>query len=392
MVAPELLSKINERRVLEYVQASGPVSRAGMARACGMSPPTASKAVASLIRHGFLEEGGMSEGFGRPGKLLQLAEQTANVLGIAIDAESCWVGSARLNAQWSAGVERSFATPKTYRGLLASLEARLIEIGGGDLKAMRARFLGIGVSVPGLLNSRLDRTVVSPNLHFLEGVSLAADLSRRLEMRCVALQESHALCVGERLYGAARGLDDFAMLDVSTGLGIGIFSGGRLLTGNSGMAGELGHITVERNGLQCGCGNQGCLETVATDSAFTRDISTLVGRAVGIDEAIKIMRDGEIDCSEAVGKCIDYAAIGTAAVINIFNPSTLFVHGKLLRSDPEIFDRMLGEAKKRTLKPSFADCRVLQSRGDKRLGAVAGIIRYLADELAPSLASIELAG
>ena len=378
--------------MLEYVQTSGPVSRAGMARSCGMSPPTVSKAVASLIRHGFLEENGVSEGFGRPGKLLQLAEQTANVLGVVIDADSCWVGSARLNGQWAGEKERSFATPGTYRGLLTSLEAHLVQIAGGDLKGMRARFRGVGVSVPGLLNLRLDRTVVSPNLHFLDGVSLAADLSRLLGMRCVALQESHALCVGERLYGAARGLDDFAMLDVSTGMGLGIFSGGRLLTGNSGMGGELGHITVERAGIQCGCGNRGCLETVATDSAFTRDISTLVGRAVGIDDAIKIMQDGAVDCSEVVARCIDYLAIGTAAVINIFNPSTLFVHGKLLRSDPDIFNRMLEEARKRTLKPSFADCRVLQSRGDKRLGAVAGIIRHLADELAPSLASLEPAG
>ena len=86
MVASELLSKINERRVLEFIQAHGPSSRADMARACGMSAPTVSKAAASLIRHGFLEESGLSEGFGRPGKLLQLDAKSANVLWVVVDA------------------------------------------------------------------------------------------------------------------------------------------------------------------------------------------------------------------------------------------------------------------------------------------------------------------
>jgi N-acetylglucosamine repressor len=194
------------------------------------------------------------------------------------------------------------------------------------------------------------------------------------------------------MYGAARGMDDFAMLDVSTGLGLGIFSGGRLLSGNSGMAGELGHITVERAGFRCGCGNRGCLETVATDSAFAREISQLLGESVGINEAIEAMRSGRAAANDVVERTVDYLAIAVAAVINVFNPSTLFLHGRLLGSDPAIFDRVLKEVKKRTLKPSFADCRILQSQGNKRLGAVAGIIGTLADDLAPSMASFGSGG
>jgi N-acetylglucosamine repressor len=170
---------------------------------------------------------------------------------------------------------------------------------------------------------------------------------------------------------------------------MGIFSGGRLLTGNSGMAGEIGHITVEREGRLCGCGNRGCLETVATDSAFAHDVSRLLGRRAGIDEAIEAMQSGRVDASDVLERFVDYLAIGVAAVINIFNPSTLFLHGKLLRSDTSVFNRVLTAAGKRSLKPNFGDCSILQSQGDKRLGAVAGIIRNLADEIAPSLSLFE---
>lgn len=389
-IAPELLSKINERRVLEFVLAAGPASRAGMARACGMSPPTVSKAVASLIRQGLIEESGVSEGFGRPGKLLQLAARTANVVGIVVDAGMCWVGSARLDGRISEDDARWFKTPETYPELLAAIEKNLAAILGETTSAsLGARFRGLGLSVPGLLNSRSSQTVMSPNLHMLDGLRLGDDLGQRTKMRCVVLQESHALCVGERFYGAARGMDDFAMLDVTTGLGLGIFSGGQLLTGNSGMAGEIGHITVERDGRCCGCGNRGCLETVATDSAFAKEISRLLGRKAGIDEAVSAIQSGGVDASAVLERFVYYLAVGIAAVINIFNPSTLFLHGKLLRSDATVFNRVLEEAGRRALKPNFADCRILQSQGDKRLGAVAGIIRSLADEIAPPLSLFE---
>jgi predicted NBD/HSP70 family sugar kinase len=387
-VASELLSKINERRVLEFVQRNGPASRAVMARGSGMSAPTVSKAVGSLIRYGLLEETEASEaGFGRPGKLLQLSEHKANVLGLVIDADTCWIGSARLDGTVSKEQSISFRTPKSYDGLLQEVSNGVGEITGLAKDDLSGRFRGVGLSVPGLFNSRTGETVMSPNLHLLDGQRLAADLSHQIGLKCIALQESHALCVGERMYGAARGMNDFAMLDVSTGLGLGIVSGGRLLTGNSGMAGELGHITVVPDGQRCGCGNRGCLETVATDTAFARLISKQLGRKVGVQESLDALA---VDGAEAViQQTVDYLAIAVAAVINIFNPATLFLHGQFMNSAPAIFKRVLRQAEKRTLSPSFNDCRILQSQGNKRLGAVAGIIDHLANQMAPAFAMID---
>jgi len=187
------------------------------------------------------------------------------------------------------------------------------------------------------------------------------------------------------MYGAARGLDNFAMLDVSTGLGLGVVSAGRPLTGNSGLAGELGHITVEARGILCGCGNRGCLETVATDSAFARRVSETIGRPVQLPEALALLQSGHLHASDALERTIEYLAIAVAAVINIFNPATLFVHGKLLGADSSIFERVLLEAQKRSLNVSFADCRIFQAKGNKRQGAIAGVIQSLADAWAPSL-------
>ena len=247
------------------------------------------------------------------------------------------------------------------------------------------RTLGVGVTVPGLIDHRRGLDILSPNVHAIDGRSPGRDLGERLGLEFVMVQDQHALCLAERQYGRARGLDDFAMLDVSTGVGMGVMSGGRLLQGYSGFAGEIGHITVDADGRLCGCGNRGCLETVASDSARAWRVSRRLGRPVDIDEVIRLVRSGELDPDEECREVIHYLAIGLAAVINIFNPSTLFIHGQIFDADEGLFGRVLDETRKRALAPSFADCRIVRARGSKRQGAVASIIQHLIDSVVPEL-------
>jgi N-acetylglucosamine repressor len=247
--------------------------------------------------------------------------------------------------------------------------------------------LGVGLSLPGLVDYREQRSVLSPNIPITDGQQPALDLGARLGVECLLLQESHALCLAELYHGEARGLDDFAMLDVHTGVGLGVVSGGRLLTGHSGLAGEIGHITVVPDGRLCGCGNAGCLETVANDTSLAWRISRRLGRSVSISEVIDLCRSGKIDLSAELDDVCRYLAVAVAAVINLFNPSRLFVHGRLFEADDSLFARMIEKASRRTLPPSFAGCRILRATGQKQQGAVAGIIQHLTRAVAPALES-----
>ncbi len=118
---------------------------------------------------------------------------------------------------------------------------------------------------------------------------------------------------------------------------MGVMSGGRLVRGHSGFAGEIGHITLIPGGRRCGCGNRGCLETVASDTALAKQVSRRLGRQIDIDELIRLTRAGKLDPQEECKEVIHYLAIGLATVINIFNPSTLFIHGQLFDVDRRLF-------------------------------------------------------
>ena len=157
-IRPALVGKLNERQVLRVIQTRGPLSRAEVARESGLSPPTVSKAVASLLKVGLLEEADAAEpARGRPAPRLRLATESAQVLGVAIDAGHCEVVSAGLDGVLHDDT-LAVPTPATYPELLDALEAAARTV----MAKPGVRTLGLGVSLPGQVDYRKGCGVLSP--------------------------------------------------------------------------------------------------------------------------------------------------------------------------------------------------------------------------------------
>jgi len=385
-----LLRQLNTREVLAALQRHGPLSRAEIARHTGISGPTITRTVVDLLAGQLVEEGAFQQPpagqslLGRPGKVLRLARAAVSVQGVVIGVSQCEVTTAGLDGTPQAE-PRTFATPRRYGDLVKKIVDQLqrsretLRTPGNDSPT---EVLGIGISIPGLLRRQDKRTLISPNLHQTDGQQLGVDIAQRIEelglaSEVVLLQEMQALCLGEQLYGAARGVSDFAMVDIADGLGLGVVQGGQFIEGSNGLAGELGHITVDLHGRQCGCGNFGCLETVATDAALAAAISSRLGEVHNLDEWLPRIQAGELNVERELNPWLDYLSVGLAAVINLFNPSRLFVHGRGLDAAPDLFDRLIERTAKRALAPSLADCQLIRARGSKRHGAVAAIIQRI---------------
>jgi N-acetylglucosamine repressor len=353
------------------------MSRADLTRCTGISGPTVTRTVGDLLRARLLEEGDAKQpALGRPGKVLHLAHTTVAVLGVVVGVQHCSIVVAGLDGVLRSESAREFATPRTYAELLTTLAQHCQALTPPDAGTL----LGVGVSIPGLLDNT-GRTRSSPNLHHTDGQRLGHDLAERLGVEVALVQESKALCLAEQAYGEAKGVRHFAMLDICDGMGIGVVHDGQLLTGHGGLAGELGHITVERNGRPCGCGNFGCLETVATDAALVHAVSTRLGRPVSLAD----MLTGTVDPASDYETWLDYLAIALAAVINLFNPERLFVYGRCLDLRADAMSELHTRTQRRALTPSLADCVIIRARGNKQLGAVASIIQRLTtDRAAPS--------
>ncbi|MCX7412606.1 MAG: ROK family transcriptional regulator [Planctomycetia bacterium] len=379
---PALLRRINQRCILKVIQRSGASSRATLARMSGLTPPTVSKVVESLLMQGIVEEFEQDRPpLGRPHKLVKMATTSAVVLGVVIDAGSSCVTETGLDGQVTEEKTLRFRTPDTYERLLDELEQRCRTL----LSRTSAKPRGVGISVPGLVSERLKQVVFCPNLHLLDHRNPALDLEKRLGIECLLMHELQALCLAERMYGVAGVLDNFAMLDVTQGLGLGVVVGGMILTGNSGMAGEIGHITADPTGIRCGCGNRGCLETLATDAALMRMMQDRVKKPLTLAEAAAMLDEQGADFESEIQAVTGYLAIAIAVVINTFNPTTVFVHGKLLVENKDRFDRVVDGVRQRTLMPLLAECTIVPTRSSKRQGAIAGIMHWLTEGRTPGL-------
>lgn len=380
-IQPGLLRKMTVRKVLECLQEQGPLSRAEVTRETGISAPTVSKAVADLLDSGLLEEGeAPGNVLGRPGKLLMLARDSAQVIGVVLDSQICSVVTASLAGDIDSQRTVTFSTPASY----GALQKQLTEIVQDAIHGANALTLGIGISAPGLQDG--ERCLFAPNLQAINQQRPAADLSQATGVTAFCMQESRALCMAERLYGKARGMDDFAMLDITSGLGLGVFSGGDLMQGHNGLAGELGHITVDPAGKLCGCGNHGCLETLATDSALAGMISERLGRRLTVTEVIEQLQQGTLQAAEEVNLVCEYLAIAMAAAINLFNPTTLFVYGQLLSISEGTVEQVVRMTRRRTLDPSFQACRIEAAETTKQHAAVAAVVHNLTRAAGPRVA------
>ena len=178
-----------------------------------------------------------------------------NLRAAAIDSEGNILGKTSGATNFVEGREA------VLTDIVASILSLRTEHGGGGLA-------GIGIGVPGFIRMKDGFITSSNNLPYFENFPIRDAIEQRLGTRVILENDANAAALGEKWMGVGRDVDDLVLLTLGTGIGGGIISGGKVLRGFVGMAGELGHMTVVPNGNPCGCGNQGCLEKHASATAI----------------------------------------------------------------------------------------------------------------------------
>ena len=147
--------------------------------------------------------------------------------------------------------------------LVVGLNMLIEQVGGKD----KIRGIGVGAPNGNYFNGSIE---FAPNLPWKGKIPLAQMIQERIGIPVALTNDANAAAIGEMTYGAARGMKDFIVITLGTGVGSGIVVGGQLVYGHDGFAGELGHMIVRRNGRMCGCGRQGCLETYTSATGVAR--------------------------------------------------------------------------------------------------------------------------
>jgi glucokinase len=245
---------------------------------------------------------------------------------------------------------------------------------------------GVGVGVPGIVDTRSGVVRVAPNLHW-KNLPFGKGLSKRLHIPVAVVNDVEAGTMAVQQLGAGRRLRDFTCMFIGTGIGGGMVIRGEQYRGAGGMGGEIGHMVVmARDGPKCGCGNRGCLEAVASRSAIVRRVVTAMekgrksvvrdlcdGDANRIRSRIlaEAYREGDKLVREVIDDACDYIGIGTANLINILNPQAVILGGGLIEA---LGDRMLPRIRKSAWTHTIAASAERVNILDSGLGDDAGVL------------------
>jgi glucokinase len=253
-------------------------------------------------------------------------------------------------------------------------------------KKSKSAIEGIGVGVAGQINPRDGAVTFAPNLHW-HCVPLQSDLTRNLDLPVAVLNDVRAATWGEWIFGAGKGCRDLVCLFIGTGIGGGVVSGGRLLTGCSNTAGELGHMTLALGGRLCHCGNSGCFEAYAGGWAIAdiareavashrREGDGLLRAADGdvnaIDAKIVIeaSREGDSLASAIMDEVAQALGAGCVGLVNAFNPCKLILGGGIIEGDGKLVEQARLFVSKRALQSAAESLQVAPSHLHNDAGVV----------------------
>jgi glucokinase len=242
-----------------------------------------------------------------------------------------------------------------------------------ELRDVSPALAAIGVGVPGLVNRQTDRVIVSTDLPSLLRGNIHEELMRATGLRFELENDANAAAYGEHKVGAGRGSRDMFYVTIGTGIGGAIILDGKLWLGASGFAGEFGHITIDAdNGLQCTCGNIGCLETIASgpnivrraQERLLRDSTSSLSRlglakeftAADIAREARHGDDFSIMMMERTGR---YIGAGIASMINLLNIERIVLGGGVMEAGDLILNPIIREAERRAFQPCFESTQIV---------------------------------
>ena len=379
-VGQKSLRKQNLRVVLHEVIEKGPMSRANIAEAVGLTKSTVSSLVSELMARGFLTEQGRAPviGVGRPGRLVALSDQTVVALGLEVNVD--YIAACVLDLTGGVRFERFLRHENRgvpVRNVLDAL-GELARNALDEVEAERLIPAGVTIAAPGLVEVSSGMILTAPNLGWSK-IPLRDELSKRLQrprLYVTADNEANLSALGELWQGHGRQWRDFIHISGEIGVGGAIVVNAELLRSGSGLGGELGHVSIDPDGADCPCGSRGCLERVVGQEALLNRsrLDAEVGTSIGVpDGGVRLLVEsaerGDQATLDALAEAGRALGLACSAAVNLLAPNTVVLGGIFAPLFNWLEAPLREELEKRAFVARSSDLAIVRSD----LGAAAAV-------------------
>ena len=355
----------HSRLLLNLLWREREISRADLARRSGLSRSTVSAIVNDLLGTGLVEEtgAGISSGGRRP-IMLEFQDQSSFIVGIELGAThvSCVLTDlhCKVRASWSAPApvrnEPEAALEKMMLGVRSVLEADGVGL---------SRVLGIGVAVPSPVDSEHPGELLPLVAPKWKGYNIATHLKESFGRPVFIDNDANLGALAELWWGAGCSAGDLAFIKVATGIGAGLTINARIFRGTSGIAGEIGHTSIDPNGPLCVCGLNGCLATfIGTPALLERAEAQLrASRSnrpppASIDDLVNAALGGDPPSVELIQYAGNKLGVGIVNMLNLLNPKTVVIGGGIARAGDLIIDAVCQTIRGLSLPASISSTEI----------------------------------
>ena len=321
--------------VRNIIATRGPMARSELAGETGLTPPAVTGIVASLILQGLVcETGRRASRGGRPPITVDLAPGVGVCLAMRIQRDDAAAGLYDLRGTRLASMSASVDTsePESVCGVIGEICGSIVDALEREW-AVRPVVLQAALATPGLVNPEEGTVDRSSNLGW-SGVRIADMLRKATGVNVSVVNISDAAALAEQRAAGPGASSDLVYLNLSTGIGAGIITGGRVFSGAHGYAGEIGHTPVQGcEGALCRCGRHGCMEAVCGRSAVVRSVNEALGRAPNAHVDVAGLLDGPHGSTDSVCAAIHRVAVVTgravATLASLFDTGVIVLGGEI---------------------------------------------------------------
>ena len=365
VASSETARDINRRIVLNLVRQHQPISRASLARRSGMQRSTVSAITEQLLSERWVVEGATGHlPRGRKPIFLHLNPDRAGIIGVDIQPDVTTLAVSSMDMRILA--HESMTTGRDPNDFIKRLGRRINDL---LLAHPRKSNEGIGISVPGRIDVASHRLTFAPNLHWND-----IDFKTPLEALTglpVELENAANACALAELWSGnhGEGVSNLVAVTVSEGIGVGMIMNGQLLRGSQGVTGEFGHVTLDIDGPECRCGNRGCWEMLASNSAAVRyyaEFSSVRRGEIGsksnmspvpFSDLLRLAAQGDLKAGKAIDRMAHHLGVGLSMLVTGLAPDVLVVIGEITRAWARLGPMVLDTIKQRS--PTNAGTRIL---------------------------------
>ncbi|MBA4421235.1 MAG: hypothetical protein C0391_08810 [Anaerolinea sp.] len=349
----DLIRAINRSIILNMIKNYGAIARAEIAKKSKLSPATVTGITANLIQEGLVFEktSGDSTG-GRPPILLALNPRGGYVVGLKLTDKEVIAALTDLEANIISKdkVTLSGNTPEVVIGDIVGLIKHLLKTKSVD----RDLVFGIGLGLAGIIDPQNGVLVKSPYFGW-KNIPIQLLIQEKVNLPTYIENDVNTLTLSEKLFGGGHDTENFLVVTVGRGVGLGIVMNGQFYSGDSGGAGELGHTMIMKDGPLCECGKRGCLEAFIGDPALLKEADEAFRKGLleykiqDITQLTTMAQTGNEVAQTIYSTAGEILGWSVANLIQVFNPGRILISGEGTRAGKFLFDPMKEAIKKYTM-------------------------------------------